>query len=620
MLITDMELRYAAETVSQLDSILTQRSNSRHQPALYNLQLRIPHAYSFVDRHDALLVTLDVDDGKWTPVGRLSFDSTSSADPKPFDHVFNADQACQLRVLFWRRPNDTIPIGQTFVNLLSIKKAAHERVEQQVIGLPRSRDTVEFSLHWLAPRVEKLLLYILVRIRKKEGWPFSMARPYFVIYRWETDHSSWKPIYRSEIVTRQSLAPDSKGAMVFQGVEVSMNGNCIHEAHTTPMRIEFFHFKTKSADKMLAYYCFNVQQMRQVAPSQSLDLTVSNFSEGELVGRLGLVESSLAYGKSTFKFEAAFGGDIGLDLIYIDMELNNQSTTEIQPVFFTLSGYTDQGTWEKFYKSERSPRLRKGESHRFYVAKMSERKVCAGRKRRSLSIGFFRDRGRKPTQLGHFETTLSDLFENPPGSTIALEGADRAYVRIERVEKADLCGSILRIGICCEYGSIMPPSPIQKKDSNDHRLKGKSQEKELAFVLPSAPKQAKEKSEPQNAQVKADTPPVSNKEDNSSKLAKTRADAGNSLNGENFKTIDAADKQPLATKESSASVELKPSNSQSSPTQQQVIPPGIIQNHQDGNGSPTRSKEPSSANANDEVGPGIAESPKMQIKEPPGET
>ncbi|PXF43063.1 hypothetical protein BWQ96_07210 [Gracilariopsis chorda] len=455
MLITDLELRHGAKKVEQFEYLLKHVVESRSKPALFRLQLRLPHASSFLDEGESLFATLDIHNGEWTRVSRLDVNIQSSED-QPFEHEFTARDSHDLRIQFWHGSDLAQPKGQLLSNLHAIAMATHERMQMSVAGLPRSRDTAELSLKWITPDVEKLIINVQIHINKKEGWPFSNARPYFVVYCWKSNYSLWNPIYRSEVMTKRSIPPCSKRAMKFIGAMIKMDGKSVDKNQASAFRIEFFHYKTTGIDKILGSYPFDLRQLRQLEPgNQRLNMRVSNFEEGHLVGDLRLIDSKLEYGKSTFTFDVEFGGDVGKDFVYLDLEVLNSSPSSIGRVSFEVSTYTPQGAWETFFSSERSHRLKSGESYRFDVAKFLERKLMNNRNCCPLGIKWYigKEPGRR--MCGSILIMIPDVLEKSSGDMLPLQECEKGLIRIENLEKTTENGTKIHLGLCFVYGAQM---------------------------------------------------------------------------------------------------------------------------------------------------------------------
>lgn len=455
MLISDLELRYGVKKVQQFHHILKHVAQSQSEPALFRLQLRVPHASSFLSDGDPLHATLDIHDAEWKPVSKLDL-NVQSTDDQPFDHQFTARDCRDIRIHLWYGPDLSKPQGHIVSNLRTIAMAAHERLQMTVAGLPRSRDTAELSLKWVTPEVEKLILNIRVQINNKQGWPFSNARPYFAIYCWENKTSSWEPMYRSEVMTKANVPPGSQRALKYLGAMIKMDGTKVDDNQARRFRLEFLHYKTMGSNKLLACYHFDLRQLRQVAHGQRLDLKVYKFPEGHLVGDLRLINSQLEFGKSTFTFNAEFGGDLGKDFVYLDFEVLNSSASSIGRVCFDVSMYLPQGKWELVFSSERSGRLACGASHRFDIVKFLKAQLMEDRKYCPLKIKWYVGKQTTRRMCASLLTVIPELLQHSSGDVLPLQECTTGLMRVENVEKNTENGMKIYLGLCFVYGAPMP--------------------------------------------------------------------------------------------------------------------------------------------------------------------
>ncbi|KAI0556971.1 hypothetical protein FGB62_365g012 [Gracilaria domingensis] len=462
MLITDLELRHAKESFSRFEQTLQQARQARFNPARFRLNMKLPHVSSFLSADEVLVATLDTLESTWKRLAKLQVDFEH---PKlqPFDHEFKVHQHAIVRIIFWKRREPTQPIGHLVLSLNDLRMAANERLLVPIQGIPPSTNIAEVSISWITPKIEKVVLRVQLCVNKKKGWPFSNARLYYVLYTWKNEGCRrWDPIYRSEILTKLAIDPHSRAPMKYIGAMIRMDGTKPDENQTRQYRLEFFHYKATSpaarAHKLLAFSVFSLQQLRQIlVPNGRLPLKVTNFPRTELVGSLQLLESTLEYGKSTFRLEASLGGEVSEHIIYVDIDVLNATNAPSGRISFGISVYTDKGAWEKYYWSELSPSLAAGECHTFSVAKLSEKKLLAGANRRCISFAFFQGQGRQQRQLGAANTTLSDLSSD---QVLPVEGA--GLLRVQTMERASNGVSRAHLALCFEYGAqtLAPPQNI----------------------------------------------------------------------------------------------------------------------------------------------------------------
>lgn len=206
-----------------------------------------------------------------------------------------------------------------------------------------------------------LYLEVRMRIQYGSGWPFSTRRPFYILYRWETDISEWSAVYRSEVLTEPSQTPDAQGAMVFRIVNLPLS-HVIGVYSKRPLRIEFFHYKmSKEKDaKMLAYVETSIVDLRRTMSGSRMLMVLNIFPTGELVGNAVLQQSKVSSSKYFFSLMANFGGPVSGTLVYfgvgvVDVKRVRGAIRRARPLteggsqrlrphelrpFFTISRYT----------------------------------------------------------------------------------------------------------------------------------------------------------------------------------------------------------------------------------------------------------------------------------------
>lgn len=166
---------------------------------------------------------------------------------------------------------------------------------------------------------------LVVTVKKKKTWPFSSARPFYIIHRSEPD-GTWKPLYRSEVLLRPT---ERRGAMRFKTIE--LKGGLVNDFNDNrPIRIEFLHFKLHGNNpRSLAFVETSVAALRQAANNSKLALEVKELSEGELCGALVLREAKVNSSRSHFVLETTFG-DVDhpteTDTVYLDVTCTVERT------------------------------------------------------------------------------------------------------------------------------------------------------------------------------------------------------------------------------------------------------------------------------------------------------
>ena len=477
MLVSDIELHNAADRFASLHRNRYATFDD-DGPAKLHVMVRLPGAHK-IGPNNVLIAILSVQqhsgnmqDAKlpWTEENRISIKPEYGAHFTPFDYQFYSDKFYDLRIAFQMATMldsgaVTKPVGFVHVNLADVIAGERERLDVDLLemdGVPKQNAKAELRIEWCKCVDDKMNLEVRVKIQKRSGWPFSTTRPFFVLYRWEPIDGSWSPLYRSEVLTKVSASPHAKGCMVFQIAELDFLKD-IPGNDDRPLRVEFFHYKTTDQPKLLGYVATSLLDLRQAKPRSELKLMLNTFPEGELVGRLFMNMSRLTSRRCFFSLQAEFGGDVNGVFVYFDVRLkdnnahgNGRRNRSKHPrPFYTISRYGENGRWEEIHVSEVPSRAIGNRWHKYKMTKFTERKLNGENQRRSLSFVFWYQRpGLETLQIGHFETTVSELLEKQPGTLMPLSPQNRSgFVKFEQAEQTF---SRLYFAFQCELGGSMP--------------------------------------------------------------------------------------------------------------------------------------------------------------------
>lgn len=373
-------------------------------------------------------------------VARFTQPAAQSASFRAFDHPFRPAPGARARLTLLARPprapaSDELPVAVAAVDVAALTAAPGERLEVPLEPAPGAQQpfaapAVEFALEWVNSAGVQLVLEMRVRVRRESGWPFALARPFFVLYRWEPADVSWTPLYRSEVLTKESDRNDAKGAMIFSMANVFL-GERHADVDDRPLRLELFHYKTTDAPKLVAYLSTSLRELRLAAEGAALKLELNTFLSGELTGKLSVHASRVTLRRHFFALEADLGGDVPGPSVYMDVNLLEERRgapwRRARPCYL-VSRFNDRCKWEPIYRSSAPVRVfSKRNYSKYKIGKISEDKFLKGSLHRTIAVAFFNDGARDgadPAEIGHFITTLSMLFEASPGTNFVLAGPD----------------------------------------------------------------------------------------------------------------------------------------------------------------------------------------------------
>jgi len=142
--------------------------------------------------------------------------------------------------------------------------------------------TTAFTLDYVRTGVQPVLIDISVTVDRLVGWPFSAARPFFVLYVPSAGPgSAWKPIWRSEVMVAGGFGR-SPSVLHYSPVELPPSalagqaGSAVDSDQ--PLLVEFFHYKTSGNPRLLSILQTSLDELRAMpASGGTLALNIPQF-------------------------------------------------------------------------------------------------------------------------------------------------------------------------------------------------------------------------------------------------------------------------------------------------------------------------------------------------------
>jgi hypothetical protein len=373
-----------------------------------------------------------------------------------FAHDFPLSTRNRVRVESFLVENDTTgrrcetSLGYAVTTLEDILAAPSERLDTCLLsteqGLPAGR--VSFGVEWIRDPTFVLAFEVRIRVDRKNSWPFSSSRPFFMLYRKEHD-GQWTPLYLSEVRVKPTNHPSAHGSMLYTVAEI--NALTAHGGDDTrTLRIEFFHYKTSQRQhKLLGYITTSVLDLRQAVLDTELGLHVNTFPRSEMVGSVRLVERHVSASRAFFSLQAEFGGQVHGSAVYVDMVLvcdkdsfkqlaNGRSLlSSSRPCYQLNRANPETGSWEVIYLSEMAKMHRRCTLLKYDLAKLTVAKITCGDPTRPLVVSLHAGAS---TRIGHVRTSLSELMAMPHGRAVPLTFSTLGYagcLQLERKEVTD---------------------------------------------------------------------------------------------------------------------------------------------------------------------------------------
>jgi len=142
--------------------------------------------------------------------------------------------------------------------------------------------TTAFTLQYVRTGVQPVLIDISVTVDRLVGWPFSAARPFFVLYVPAAGPgSAWKPIWRSEVMVAGGFGR-SPSELQYSPVELPPSALTGQAGSTVdgdqPLLVEFFHYKTSGNPRLLSILQTSLDELRAMpASGGTLALNIPQF-------------------------------------------------------------------------------------------------------------------------------------------------------------------------------------------------------------------------------------------------------------------------------------------------------------------------------------------------------
>lgn len=328
----------------------------------------------------------------------------------------------------------------------AVKLRPHPGALESGYGFAETK--AEFRLEWMSLGDAMINLEMRIKVKRKSGWPFPKARPFFVVTIWDPADKSWAPRYRSEILTRQNAVNITGGVITFQMVELNLGKSRI-EADNRTIRLELFHGPKNDESHLIAFLNTDLRKLRATEVGSRLKLNLKTFPSGELVGNVHLHSSRITLSRQFFSLQVELGGEVSKPWVFLELLMTNESnlTTgngkRLKPQYL-VSAYSRDTRWEQIYRSEPLRHNWRGTSTmRYKTAKFSEAKLSKGDSNRQVSLSFYYESGEEngAVKIGYMITTLATLIDTPAGTPFALTtrtGESPGYVILKQgVKKTD---------------------------------------------------------------------------------------------------------------------------------------------------------------------------------------
>mmetsp|Transcript_3047 Transcript_3047/g.9305 ORF Transcript_3047/g.9305 Transcript_3047/m.9305 type:complete len:495 (-) Transcript_3047:986-2470(-) len=394
--------------------------------------------------------------GDWKELDRIYVDDFEARNMHTFQALFYSNEEKLIRIELRRvsssaeQSSKPTFLGAVETLLMHVRESQgewlHLRLKETNLasGAPRPKVSVVFEQ--LKNLNHVVTLDIAVTVKKKRDWPFSSARPFYIVYRSEPD-GTWNPLYRSEVLLR---ANERRQTMRFRPVDLN-SGRLNDYNDSRPIRIEFLHYKMNgSAPRVLGHVETSVAALRQTTENSELQLNVRDITEGSLSGAMYLRESAVNSSMSFFTLDALFGdveADGDADTVLLDVNCAVERT-EAWPfnsskLFFVVSQIL-QDRNSVIHRSEMVSKPNDDGLHKFELVTLKQKSLInlvAGGQEPVIKVEFFHFKtSGNHRLLGHVNTTLESLRQVPPQgmllfhSNVIPEGSVRGRVSVEQAE------------------------------------------------------------------------------------------------------------------------------------------------------------------------------------------
>lgn len=412
---------------------------------------------------------------QWREVENLYVTNTGVCD-FTFAHEFPTSTRPRVRVEFYlievnaRGEQIEKDVGHAIATLEDIMTAPNERYETGLISMDHTQRVgwVTAGLVWVRDPNAKLAFDIRIRVNRKNGWPFSSRRMFYMLYKMEHD-GQWTPLYLSEVRDRENRGEhpdDSDRALRFIVAEVSEQAICGGN-DSRPLRIEFFHYKTSHRHhNLIAYVTVSAQQLRQLKENAPLDIQTNTFPNTELGGRLRLCTSQHSSVRSYFQLTAEFGGEVDGRVVYVEFALtcmNNRfrhltggksPLSRTKPFYQISRAHHGTAPWNLVYRSEMSSKFPGSNMYKFQLAKISDLKLTRGDSNKELIISLHSSR---TSRICSARTSMHELLTMSNGSVLPVTFSAVGGTGYIRLERREVTGQQTFISLQCVLGQPVSP-------------------------------------------------------------------------------------------------------------------------------------------------------------------
>jgi hypothetical protein len=389
-------------------------------------------------------------------VEHLFISTVAAHEYAAFAHDFPLSTRYSVRVEFFLVENEPTgrrietSIGHAVTTLEDVLAAPRERLDTQLVSGEQSAAAgrASFGIEWMRDPSFLLAFEVRIRVDRKNSWPFSSSRPFFMLYRKEYD-GQWTPLYLSEVRVKPTNHPSANGCMLYTVAEI--NALTSHGGDDTcTLRIEFFQYKTSQRQhNLLGYITTSVLDLRQSSLNMELGMHVNTFPRSEMVGSVRLIERQVSACRAFFSLQAEFGGEVHGSSVYVDVSMvcdrdatmrmprGRSPFSSVKPCYHLNRANPETGTWEMVYISELAKMHRGRSLAKYQLAKLTVAKLTCGDPERPLVISLHAGTS---VCVAYVRTSLSDLMSMSNGNKLRLASStlgQAGFLELERKEVSD---------------------------------------------------------------------------------------------------------------------------------------------------------------------------------------
>ena len=360
-----------------------------------------------------------------------------------FATVFNASTPRSIRIQFILPDRNHNPEDETSLyietKLRDLCNADNGLLEVRPVSMDKKRPVppdfvAQLAVKWLQFADATVLIDCVINITKTIGWPFSSARPFFVLYSWKGVDRTWECLYRSEKSSEGIASKKSRNFRHKGSVELPLKCMLVND-RSIPLRLEIMHHHPGLYPRPLGLYITSFDKLRQEPADEPLDMEIGAFPQGELVGELRMKRVDMKSGRFMFKLEANFGGHPKGPCAYFGMTLTEtrrfyEGARRVDgPVFFVIQSLRGSKGWLPVYESERLRSIferNKKDMCTFKIAKLSLSRLHENNRRQRIRFKWFHGLQGRQVELGSAETSLEEMIRMPTKTELRLSG-DRVH-------------------------------------------------------------------------------------------------------------------------------------------------------------------------------------------------